>query len=206
MSFGSFVYNKAQVSPEEVPKSYADIIDPKWKGKLVLTYPNDDDAVLYVFSLIIQRYGYGWLDALGTQDVQWVRGTATPGIFIAQNGSRVLSFTTFPVAPYLGITPPVSDRFLIWPQTAAILASTTRPETSKLFMSWLASNQTQEFLASVGLSPRYDIGSSAFAIKNADPTAFRRFMEDRKNVEQLRFQFETSLGTAQGVSPLLNGF
>jgi hypothetical protein len=35
-----------------VPKFYQDFTKPEYKDKLVLTYPNDDDAVLYQFELL----------------------------------------------------------------------------------------------------------------------------------------------------------
>ncbi|KAF7954073.1 hypothetical protein EAE96_005206 [Botrytis aclada] len=109
-SFGTFPWDSTYVSASDAPTSYADLLDPKWKGKIVATYPNDDDAIGYLFSIIIiEKYGFEWLNALAAQDVQWVRGTATPGFVMRDNhnnattsasGSspkgRVLSFTTYP--------------------------------------------------------------------------------------------------------------
>ena len=34
------------------PTSYADFTKPEYKDKIALTYPNDDDAVLYQFELM----------------------------------------------------------------------------------------------------------------------------------------------------------
>jgi ABC-type Fe3+ transport system substrate-binding protein len=34
------------------PTSYEDFTKPEFKDKIVLTYPNDDDAVLYQFELM----------------------------------------------------------------------------------------------------------------------------------------------------------
>ena len=52
-----FLYDNTKVSKEELPNNYLDLLDPKWKGKIVVTIPNDDDAVGYLFSLIVGRYG-----------------------------------------------------------------------------------------------------------------------------------------------------
>ena len=35
-----------------MPTSYQDFTKPEYKDKIVLTYPNDDDAVLYQFELM----------------------------------------------------------------------------------------------------------------------------------------------------------
>ncbi|KAK4505000.1 hypothetical protein PRZ48_002963 [Zasmidium cellare] len=67
--FGQMVYDSSKINASEVPTDYASITDPKFKGKLILTYPNDDDAIAYLFSLIIGRYGYDWLYALAKNDV-----------------------------------------------------------------------------------------------------------------------------------------
>ncbi|MET9827958.1 hypothetical protein ABZ078_01320 [Streptomyces sp. NPDC006385] len=36
-----------------------DLLGPRWKGKIVSTFPNDDDAVLYPYKLIVDKYGFG---------------------------------------------------------------------------------------------------------------------------------------------------
>lgn len=46
----SFVWNKDKVS--RGPREFEDFLRPEYKDKLVLTYPNDDDAVLYAFDLV----------------------------------------------------------------------------------------------------------------------------------------------------------
>jgi ABC-type Fe3+ transport system substrate-binding protein len=56
-------------------ESARDLLDPRWKGKIVSTYPNDDDAVLSLYSLIVGEYGWEWLRRFVAQDVAWVRRT-----------------------------------------------------------------------------------------------------------------------------------
>ena len=111
----------------DVPESYEDILVPKWKGKIVLTYPNYDDAVPYLFKLIIDQYGWAWLDSLLDQDVHWVRGTATPGEILVLDTNKTISFTSFPSGPGWAYTPPVSDHYMSWVQSFPKLQSFSRP-------------------------------------------------------------------------------
>ena len=140
--FGHFLYDNTKLSKEELPKNYLDLLDPKWKGKIIATIPNDDDAVGYLFSLIVGRYGWEWLEAFNKQDVQWVRGTATPGYMLAEsadpskagkkrpkeyvcdNDKRCISFTTagYPLesSALSWSVPEAPERWMSWSQTAAM--------------------------------------------------------------------------------------
>lgn len=197
------------LSQANLPTSFADFTLPFWKGKLALTYPNDDDAIAYLFSQIIEKYGWSWFETLANyQDVEWVRGSATGGAILQQNLTRSVTFTSLGAAQHLAETYLPNDQFMSWAQTGAILASTKRPESSKLFISWLLSDGFQKELASSGLwVARSDIPSgpnktSIFESRLTEPIGFNKFMLDRTEVEWWKLQFETTLGTAQGKSPL----
>ncbi|KAK5806325.1 hypothetical protein VI817_000583 [Penicillium citrinum] len=159
--FGPFVYNPSDIPAADVPKSYADILDPKWKGKIVLTYPNDDDAVLYLFKVIIEQYGWIWLDLLLAQNVQWVRGTATPGEILVLDPTKKISFTSFPADDAWTFTPPISDIYISWAQSSAIFKHTKLPETAKLLQAFLISEVGQNVYIQQGLpTVRRDIPGS----------------------------------------------
>ncbi|THZ77981.1 periplasmic binding protein-like II [Aureobasidium pullulans] len=191
--------------------TFGELINPVWKSKLALTYPNDDDAITYLFSIIIENYGWEWFDTLLQQNIQWIRGTGQPADLISQtNTTRALSFTTnLNGAKNLASKTP-SDARLLWPQTGAIFATTPRPESAKLFMSWLISDEyQQQFVDAGSYTVRKDLNSTSGSVWDDDLTSltqFATFMENRDLVEWWRLQFETSIGTAQGLSPVLSEF
>lgn len=159
--------------------------------------------MLYLFKLIIQQYGWQWLDQLLEQDVQWVRGTATPAEIMLHNTSKTLSFTTFPPAEDWVSVPPVSDQYMSWTQTSAIFKATKLPETAKLLQAFLISEAYQRIAEAP--SVRRDVGNvTIWDANNTDYTTFHQFMENRDMVEQWRFVFEDKIGTAQGLSPLVD--
>jgi ABC-type Fe3+ transport system substrate-binding protein len=191
-------------------------LDPFWKSKLVLTYPNDDDGVLYLFSLIIERYGFQWLDSLLKQDVMWVRGAAAAtGAIISShassNGSRVLTFSGLggftPSTSFLQVRQPEApDQFMTWAQQAAIFASTPRPESSKLFISFLLSDEWQSSLVVSGApSIRTSLTgtNNVFTANNTQPSGYIAFMSRREDVEWWRMQMETNIGLPVGPDPVL---
>lgn len=215
-SFGDFVYDNTKLAAADVPKNYQDILDPKWKGKIILTYPNDDDAIAYLFSVIIEKYGFAWFDALVKQDVQWVRGTETPSIKLFESHSnstnstdsgRVISFSTIgyfkgPADFIVRSSIEAPETKMSWSQTAAIFASTKRPETAKLLIAYMTSSEYQA-ANSGGATPIISLDAGAAYSNNITQINwFRGFVTDRTKVDWWKLQYETTIGSAQGPGPL----
>lgn len=205
--FGRLIYDSSKLNASNVPTTFESFRDPFWKSKLILTYPNDDDAVAYLFSLIVSKYGHSWLEDLAANDVQWVKGTGTPVFEISRlhnstNSSRVLSFTTGGVGaePWWASSTP-NDQYVTWAQTGAIFASTPRPEAAKLFVSWIASGEFQATQSSTQYALQTD-ATSPILSNITQLSGFRLFEQDRAMVEWWKNQFEDVLGTPQGPSPL----
>ncbi|POR33712.1 ABC-type Fe3+ transport system [Tolypocladium paradoxum] len=201
-------------SPQKLPganfSTFDEFLKPEFKGKLVMTYPNDDDAVLFAFDLVMQQKGAAWFDKLLAQQPQWVRGTASPVTLIQQSNSTVAAtFTSavgFNAEPGINSTFPTDGQFVSWPQTGAILKDAPHPEGAKLLHSFMLS---AEFQQSLGWSVRRDVPPPAgfpdvMSMTSTNPTAFAAWMADRGKVERLRFWFEDRIGSAQGKSPLVD--
>jgi len=213
VSFGSFYYEGSKLNQSDLPNTYLDLLDPRWKGKLILTYPNDDDAITYLFSIITSKYGFNWLEGLAQQDVQWVRGTATPAILLgnsSKNSSsqRVLSFTTlghYTNGPTIKLQAPSLEEYMSWYQRIGIFGSTRCPESSKLFVSWLLSDEYQQTISNSSNTVLNHLnqqsGFNIYASNTTQVGGFPRFMTDRATVEWWRTQFELTLGTAIGPDP-----
>ena len=212
-AFGTFVFDTSKINASDVPTSFASIPEKKFKSKLILTYPNDDDAIAYLFSLIVSRYGFQWLYDLAENDVEWVRGTGSPGLRLGAyhndtSSTRALSFTTYnPGYTFLSTKKPEApEQYMSWAQTGAIIAGTPMPESSKLFMSYLTGFERQNATAAAGgasvltsLNAKYGVSTESNATQVA---GFRVFEQDRNTVEWWKNLFEEVLGTAQGKGPL----
>ncbi|KAF9763808.1 hypothetical protein IL306_002977 [Fusarium sp. DS 682] len=201
--FWANVWNTEKLPGIKEPVEYTDWLRPEFKNKLVLTYPNDDDAVL------MQEYGASWFEDLLKQNPRWVRGTATPRATIKmENTTEAAYFAAgggFGESKPLKFSHPKRGKYVSWSQRAAILKDAPHPEGAKLLHNYILSEEYQSTMGT--WSVRRDIATPpGFPdLRNetaTNPTEFARFMEDRGLVERLRFWFEARIGTAQGVDPI----
>jgi iron(III) transport system substrate-binding protein len=67
------VYNSERVRPEEAPRDWDDVLDPKWRNKILIRNPNPSDTMRAIFGAMIWRFykdtgspeqGYDWLRRL----------------------------------------------------------------------------------------------------------------------------------------------
>ena len=70
----AYAYNTSLVRAEDVPKSALDFLKPAFQGKLISVYPHDDDAALYLFHLIVQKYGWSCMDRYMANKPQFIQG------------------------------------------------------------------------------------------------------------------------------------
>src|SRR5438270_5335381 len=70
----TYAYNTAAVKPEDTPKSALDFLKPMFAGKMISVYPADDDAALYLFHLIVQKYGWEWMDKYMASKPSFIQG------------------------------------------------------------------------------------------------------------------------------------
>ncbi|MEW6730384.1 MAG: extracellular solute-binding protein [Acidobacteriota bacterium] len=79
------VYNREAVKLEESPKDWDDVIDPKWRGKLLIRDPIPSDTMRTIFGAMILRQwqnsnspqqGYDWLRKLDANTKEYTVNSA----------------------------------------------------------------------------------------------------------------------------------
>jgi iron(III) transport system substrate-binding protein len=71
-------YNTGLVKPEEAPKSYADLLDPKWQGKIVKGHPGYSGAIMTATFVLVRELGWGYFEKLAQQKIMQVQSAADP--------------------------------------------------------------------------------------------------------------------------------
>jgi ABC-type Fe3+ transport system substrate-binding protein len=201
ITFSSF-YDAAALEKAglEAPQSIEDLVDPKYAGHIASGYPHDDDAILFVYSRYVEKYGWEWVSKLANQSVHFERGSNTPALQVStglkQIGLAAGSSTNSTRLAGNG------TEYLSWGQRIGILNKARHPAAAKFFMNWLLSKDTQSTVYA-NRSPRTDVPNAngsprAWDVPEANVAAFPTFMEDRAGVERWKATFALYFGEAQG--------
>ena len=71
-------YNTNLVKPEDAPKSYADLLDPKWQGKIVKAHPGYSGAIMTATFVLSRDLGWQFFEKLAQQKILQVQSAADP--------------------------------------------------------------------------------------------------------------------------------
>src|ERR1700704_4405082 len=71
-------YNTDQVKAADAPKGFADLIDPRWKGKMVKAHPGYSGTIMTSTFQMARDIGWDYFDKLAKQSVMQVQSSADP--------------------------------------------------------------------------------------------------------------------------------
>ena len=71
-------YNTNLVKAEDAPKSFADLLDPKWKGKIVKAHPGYSGTIMTATYQMQRDLGWSFFEQLAKQNIMQVQSSADP--------------------------------------------------------------------------------------------------------------------------------
>ena len=71
-------YNTNLVKAEDAPKSFADLLDPKWSGKMVKAHPGYSGNVMSATFELTRDIGWEYLEKLAKQKIMQVQSSTDP--------------------------------------------------------------------------------------------------------------------------------
>jgi iron(III) transport system substrate-binding protein len=78
VTLSSVGYNTNLVKAEEAPKSFADLLDPKWMGKIVKAHPAYSGTITTATFQLVREFGWGYFEKLAKQKVMQVQSATDP--------------------------------------------------------------------------------------------------------------------------------
>ncbi len=196
-----FAYNSAKIADADAPRTILDFLKPTFKGKIVSTYPHDDDLTLYSNTLIVEKYGWGIIEKLLAQDMKFVRSH----VLVAQEtakGDRPVTFDQIAQFNRVTFVAPDDLPIPVYPITTGIFAKAPHPNAAKLFLAFAISKEQQQRTAAAGATAvRPDVPSPP----GQKPLASYRiadgyidFISDAARTKEMREKFESYIGKPQG--------
>lgn len=156
IEYVALIYNKDLVKPADVPKSYEDITDPKWRGKIVMADPTSHATTI---SWLI-----GMKEQVFKSEEAWmkfVRGlAANKPMFVAsfgptptpvESGEKLIAIS---MPKYIITKAPapldwarVNQPMLGTPRAIGVVASAPHPNAARLFVDFWLSKEAMKLLA-----------------------------------------------------------
>jgi ABC-type Fe3+ transport system substrate-binding protein len=145
-------FNTKQVSVNEAPRSYQDLLNPKWKGKMSLG-TEDYPWFNIMLDTMGNKKGTEYLQALAKQDLQMPGSSSVmrvqlmlageSAIAIAARGRRVTEYKQQGAPADLRILDPYAGE----PNLVALMQRSPHPYSALLFIDWILSEEGQTRLA-----------------------------------------------------------
>jgi iron(III) transport system substrate-binding protein len=149
-------YNTKLVKAEEAPKSFADLLDPKWSGKIVKAHPSYSGIVLTATFQIARDVGWDFFDKLSKQKVMQVQSATEPPKKLSMGERAIMAdgaeYVLFQFKekgnPVEIVYPKEGTPLTISP--SAVLKNAPHPNAARLFQNWLFTAEAQQMLIDVG--------------------------------------------------------
>jgi len=188
-------YNTKLVKPEDAPKSFADLLDPKWDGKIVKAHPGYSGTIMTVTFEISRDLGWDFFKKLGQQHIMQVQSAADPPKKVAQgerpvaaDGGEYVPLQMISQGAPLALVYPTEGTPSI-PGGAAVMIDAPHPNAARLFDLYLFSKEGQTLLVQLArlrsFHPDAPVPEGAkplseVKIMKADPAAQEKEAEEIK--------------------------
>jgi iron(III) transport system substrate-binding protein len=182
-------YNTNLVKKEEAPGSFADLLDPKWTGKIVKAHPAYSGTIMNATFQIARDLGWEYLEKLAKQKIMQVQSaTDTPKKISLGERAVMADGAGYLVIRYREEGQPVE---IIYPAEgtplatgpSAVFKAAPNPNAARLFQNWMHSREGQQLIVDVAC--QYSAHGQTVEKKGVRPLKDIKLMkEDPEGVEK----------------------
>src|SRR2546423_2282512 len=176
----AITYNTKVVSAAEAPKTWKDLLDPKWKGKMVTAHPGYSGVIATHVLALVHLYGWDYFQQLAQNRLMLVQSAVDPAGVVASgerpvavNGGDYTFYQTRKQGNPIEIVYPKEGVPLVVSPTA-IAAGAPHPNAAKLFTDFTFSRELQQVLADRSEEHTSELQSLAYLV-------CRLLLEKKKN-------------------------
>jgi len=153
--------NTSVVPAKEEPKKWADLLNPKFQGKIAAQDPRGSGGALYILTALSRVYGMEFIRNLAKQKIFFGRRSAQlvtdlvrgefGVVMTASWQDQVLQKALASKAPVKFIKP--EEGVMVIPISMALVKNAPHPAAARLFIDWLLSEEGQKVAAEVHYTP-----------------------------------------------------
>jgi len=146
-------YNPKVIPPAEAPKTWKDLLDPKWKGKMVTAHPGYSGIIATHVLALVNLHGWDYFKQLAQNKLMLVQSAVDPSGVVA-SGERPVAVNggdyTFAQTKRKGnpveiVYPKEGVPLIVSP--TAITSFAPHPNTARLFTDFIFTREVQQVLA-----------------------------------------------------------
>jgi len=149
-------YNTNLVKAEEAPKGFADLLDPKWAGKIIKAHPGYSGTIMTATYQMARDLGWEYFERLAKQRIMQVQSAADPPKKLALGERAVMADgveyvvlqskeSGKPVEPVYAVE---GTPLIVGPN--ALFKNAPNPNAARLFQSFSFSPECQQLIIDAG--------------------------------------------------------
>ncbi|HEX9453204.1 MAG TPA: extracellular solute-binding protein [Candidatus Binatia bacterium] len=146
-------FNPKLVSDKDAPKSWKELLNPKWKGKMVTAHPGYSGIIMTHVLALVNMYGWDYFRDLAKNSLHIVQSANDPAGLVASgerpigvNGAEYFYYKTQKQGNPIQIVYPKEGIPLVV-SPVAIAKDSQHPNAAKLFSEFIFAKESQQLLA-----------------------------------------------------------